>query len=436
MESLDLLIKNVAVVRPEGITYNGCVGVAGGKIAFVGEAPPGMSAREEVDLKGYGYLLPGFVDLHLHGGDGYSAVLGKYDPDTEGFDGSDKNLRDALHAIASVHLFHGTTTMFAATSASEESILLRGLRVMGEVIEEGGLPSRVEGIYIEGTYLKMPEYAGAQNPEYFREPNVAHFETLQEAALGRVKIVNVVPEYGDAAVKMTEHLSSRGVTVAIGHSGADYHQTRACIEAGARLAVHFSNGPSATSFKPPGMVMEALLEDSRVTLELIADGHHINPPYLLSFLKAKNFVAALITDSMAPTGSYITRFVDSGKVGVLDPSGEVIRLEGSKTTLFGSVLTMDKAVTNVVRWLSKGMRGMYQGGPVIDPPPSTEEALRLVSMLASAYPARVVGLEDRGVIEKGKLADLVYLDGDLNVRQVWVGGVARLSPEDPFPPSE
>jgi N-acetylglucosamine-6-phosphate deacetylase len=199
---------------------------------------------------------------------------------------------------------------------------------------------------------------------------------------------------------------------------------KACLDAGTTLAVHFSNGPSSTSYKPPGKVNEALLEDPRVTLELIADGYHINPRYLLSFLKAKDFRAALVTDAMAPVGAPdITRFTSSGLTGERSADGGVMRLQGSEEVLFGSLLTMDRAVANLVGWLCEGLHGMYQNAPVIDPPPGREEALVIASRLASGFPAEVMGLRrELGAIEAGLAADLVLLGEDLAVRRVWTGG--------------
>jgi N-acetylglucosamine-6-phosphate deacetylase len=282
----------------------------------------------------------------------------------------------------------------------------------------------VLGVNLEGNYLKAGEFAGAQNPAHFRHPSAGDFDKLNAAALGRIKMVDVAADHGYAAADLVRHLVKCDVVAACGHTGASYAEMVGCIDAGVTLAVHFSNGPSATSFKPPGMAMEAMLTDPRVTLELIADGYHVNPRYLLSFLAAKKFRAALVTDAMAPVGApEITRFTLAGKTGELSPDGGVLRLQGSATTLFGSVLTMDRAVANVVGWLVEGLPGMYQNAPVIDPKPLKEEALVLTSRLASGCPAEVLNLRGQlGALETNLLADLVYLDESLAAKRVWVGG--------------
>jgi N-acetylglucosamine-6-phosphate deacetylase len=157
----------------------------------------------------------------------------------------------------------------------------------------------------------------------------------------------------------------------------------------------------------------------------------VNPKYLLSFLRAKDFRAALVTDAVLPVGADdITRFTDCGMTGEKSADGGVLRLRGSADTLFGSLLTMERAVANVAGWLAEGVHGIYQNAPVMDPPPSTEEALVVASRLASGYPAEVMNLRNRlGAIEAGLAADLVLLDEELAVSRVWFGGKEVRAPE-------
>ncbi len=419
----DLLITGATVITPEVSIAGGAVGVTGGKISFVGVPAGAPAAAERIELED-GYLVPGFVDLHCHGAGGYDATFGRYDPKTRAFSSTKENLAAAAREISAVHLAHGTTTMCLATCAASERDLLAALAAVGGAVEAGGLPARVLGINLEGTYLRSAAFAGAQNPENFRTPSPADFDRLNAAAHGKLRIVNVAPEHGPAAVELVRHMTAGGVVAAAGHTGANFAEMQECIDAGVTLAVHFSNGPSATSFKPPGMAMEAMLGDRRVVLELIADGHHINPRYLLSFLAAKDFRGALITDAMAPLGlGGVTSFSFGGKTGELAADGGVLRLAGSATTLFGSVLTMDRAVANLVTWLVDGVPGMYQNAPVIPDEPMKEEALVPASRLASGHPAEVLGLRDKlGAIEMHLLADLVWLDEDLAARRVWLEG--------------
>lgn len=422
-QQVDLLIRNATVITPEVAIVGGAVGVAGGKIGYVGPADGAPPAAAQVDAGG-GFLLPGFVDLHCHGGGGFDSAGGRYDAAARKFVNTDDDLRAGVRKILAAHAAHGTTTLALATCATPESDLLRALAAIGEAAAAQNLPARLVGVNLEGCYIKLKEFAGAQNPELFRHPSAEDFDKLNAAAGGRIRIVNVAPEHGYPAADLVRHAVGRGAVAASGHSGATFAEMKACIDAGVTLAVHFSNGPLATSFKPPGMALEAVLGDPRVMVELIADGYHINPPYLLSFLAAKRFKAALITDAMAPTGApEIKRFTLSGKTGELSADGGVLRLQGSATILFGSVLTMDRAVANVTGWLADGLHGMYQNAPAIDPPPSREEALVLASRMASGHPAQVLGLRDElGAIEVNLAADLVLLDEKLAAKRVWRAG--------------
>ena len=421
--SADLVVRGATVVTPELAVNGSAVAVTGGRISFVGPASEAPSAEVTVEGDG-GFLLPGFVDLHCHGAGGYDSTSGRYDRHSREFVGDEGTLLEGMRVISDVHLRHGTTTLALATCAAAEEQLLRALGAIGELVESGSAPSRVLGVNLEGSYLKDPDFAGAQNPEFFRRPEAADFDRLNSAARGKISIVNVTADWGYLATDLITHLISGDVVVACGHSGGGWEQMKACIDAGTTLAVHFSNGPSSTSYKPPGKVNEALLDDRRVTLELIADGYHISPRYLLSFLKAKDFRAALVTDAMLPVGAEdISRFTDCGLTGEKTPDGGVLRLQGTEDTLFGSLLTADRAVANVARWLAEGVHGVYQNAPVMDPPPTLEEALVAASRLASGYPAEVMNLRgELGAIETGLAGDLVLLGEDLSVQRVWMGG--------------
>ncbi len=419
----DLVIRGATIIGPELALNGSAVALRGGEINFVGAAADAPSAPQTITAEGC-FLLPGFVDLHCHGAGGYDATSGRYDRQARSFVSDAATLREGMPVVAQTHLEHGTTTIALATVAAEEELLLRSLAAIGELASSGSAPSRVLGVNLEGSYLKDPAFAGAQNPEFFRRPEPADFDRLNDAAGGKIGIVNVTADWGYLATDMITHLVEQDVVAACGHSGGDHAQMKACIDAGTTLAVHFSNGPCSTSFKPPGKVVEALLEDPRVTLELIADGYHINPRYLLSFMAAKDFRAALVTDAMLPVGAEdISRFTDCGMTGEKSPDGGVMRLKDSVDTLFGSLLTMDRAVANVTNWLTEGVRGTYQNAPVVDPPPTREEALVTASRMASGFPAEVMNLRRRfGAIEPGLAADLVLLNENLSVERVWFGG--------------
>jgi N-acetylglucosamine-6-phosphate deacetylase len=421
--SADLLLSGATIITPDGALGASALATRNGKICYLGSATEGPQSQADFDCDG-GFLLPGFVDLHCHGGGGYDASSGLYDPKTESFRDDFETMRAGIDVIARTHLGHGTTTIAPTTCACEENLLLRALKAIGEAAASKNAPCRILGANIEGSYLKDPAFAGAQNPSFFRRPAATDFERLNQAAAGHISIVNVTADWGKPGIELVKHLLENGVVAACGHSGGDYAQMQAMIEAGTSLAVHFSNGPCSTTFKPPGMVNEALLENPHVTLELIADGYHINPRYLLSFLAAKNFRAILITDAMLPVGAEeIQSFTDCGMTGEKSADGGVMCLAGSENTLFGSLLSMDRAVANLVGWLTGGTTGTYQNAPVIDPLPIKEEALVLASRLASGYPAEIIGQQrEFGALVPGLAADMVLLNEDLTVKNVWVAG--------------
>ena len=440
--SADLIIRGATVITPEAAIENGAVAVAGGKITYAG--PASGAPEAEATFEANGYLLPGFVDLHCHGGSGFDVTSGRYDRSSRSFAGGEDDLREAVRVTARTHLNHGTTTLILSTYAAEEGMLLRALAAIGEAAEASDASEtgpRVLGANLEGNYLKDPACAGAQSEAFFRHPSTEDFDRLSAAARGRIKLVNVAADYGYPAQDLVRHLITRDVVASCGHTSATWDETKACIDAGTTLAVHFGNGPNSTSFKPPGMALEAMLSDPRVTLELIADGHHVAPGYLLSFLAAKDFRAALVTDAMLPVDAPdITRFTAGDKVGERSPDGDVLRLQGSSNLLFGSLLTTDRAVANVTRWLVEGVHGVYQNAPVIDPPPDTARALTIASRLASGVPAEVMNVHDRlGAIRDGLAADLVLLGEDLSLQKAWFAGRevgADTAPEAPAEAAE
>ena len=285
---------------------------------------------------------------------------------------------------------------------------------------------RVLGSHVEGTFLKDPAFAGAQAPQNFREPAEDLFEELSSAARGTIRVVNVVPEYGERTVALIRHIADRHPLVAVGagHTGCTRAQAEAAIEAGLRLCIHFSNGPMSTTYKPPGAYTEAVLESDRVTAELILDGHHVNPRYVMSFIAAKEFGCIGITDAMMTVGAPgIREFEMFGKLAQVDPSGEVIRLAGSDSLLFGSCLTMDRGLRNLTGWLEQNLPGIYHPRGILPGPATREEALCMAVPMFTRKPARVLRVDgEMGSLEKGMLADMVHMDAELNVTRVIVGG--------------
>ncbi|WP_432493589.1 N-acetylglucosamine-6-phosphate deacetylase [Kineococcus gypseus] len=344
-----------------------------------GPAPPAVRARagEVADARGH-LVVPGFVDLHCHGGAGAA------------FGGTgDAAVRAALTAAA-WHRAHGTTTLVASLVTRPVDELAETLAALAGPVADGVLA----GVHLEGPWLSR-EHAGAHEAALLRAPEAADVERLLRA--GPVRVVTLAPELpgGLAAV---ERVAASGAVAALGHTGADEATARAAVEAGARLATHLFNAMPPVHHRRPGPV-PALLADERVAVELIADGVHLHPLVLALAARAAGPArTALVTDALpaagAPDGAH--------RLGGLDVvvEGGVARLAGGGA-LAGSTLTLDRA-----------LRGAVAAGLPL------EHALAAVT----AVPAAVLGGADRGHLEPGATGGAVLLDADLRVRRVVARG--------------
>lgn len=364
------VLTNAAVVTERGVLQPGWVQIAGGRIAAVGTASPPVD--DAVDLGG-AWLVPGFVDMHVHGGDAAS------------FPGGDAEL---ARRVVRLHRRHGTTTMLASLVSAEPRQLVAEVTALAPLVDGGELA----GIHLEGPFLAA-DFCGAHDPGVLRPPDPAAVAELLDAAGGAVRQVTLAPELPGAldAVRVTV---AAGAIAAVGHTGASYDQARAAFDAGATVATHLYNGMREVHHRRPGPVIAAL-EDAGVTVELINDGVHLHPAVVRSvFAQVGADRVALITDAMAaagaPDGTYRL-----GGLPVTVTEG-VARLSGG-SAIAGSTLTMDVAVR----------RAVDAGVPIVD-------AVRA----ATATPARTFGWHDVGAIAAGRRADLVVLSAELTVQRV------------------
>lgn len=379
-----LLLRNAHLVLPGAIVEGGWVCVTDGEITAVstvaGQQPPETGPETEVrDLAGR-YLVPGFVDMHVHGGGGAAFSAGQAD--------------QAL-AAARFHLGHGTTTIIASTVTSELSVLEHHIGELSGLVQDGLLA----GLHLEGPFISKAR-CGAHDPDLLRTPARADLERLLRAGRGSVRMVTLAPEleHGMDAVRL---LTDAGVIAAVGHTEATYDQTRQAIELGAPVGTHVFNAMRPVHHREPGPVT-ALLEQEQVIGEVVNDGIHVHPSVVsLMFSAAGAHRVALITDAIVAAGMADGEYA-LGPLSVRVRDGEARLAEGD--SLAGSTLTMDAALRNTVN---------LAGVPLVD---------AVVS--ASLTPARALGLADRiGTIEVGKQADLVVLDQDLRVQAVLHKGV-------------
>jgi N-acetylglucosamine-6-phosphate deacetylase len=334
-------------------------------------------ADESMDLGG-ARLVPGFIDLHGHGGGGHS------------YDDGGAELAAALDA----HRAHGTTRSVISLVANPLGEMRERLAEIAALTAADPL---VLGSHLEGPFL-APGQRGAHNADFLRVPDPDSVESLLEAAGGTLRQLTIAPELPGALEVITE-LAAAGVTVAVGHTEASFEQTRDAFDAGARMLTHTFNAMPGIHHRAPGPVLAAL-EDSRVTLELILDGRHVHPEVArLLFGDAPGRVA-LITDAMAAAAA------DDGdyRLGSLNVTvRDGLAVLSGTSTIAGSTLTQ-----NVALQLALSEVGL-------------EPAVAVAAL--TAVPARALGLGDRfGLLEPGYAADAVALAADGAVTHVWANG--------------
>jgi N-acetylglucosamine-6-phosphate deacetylase len=322
-------------------------------------------------------VVPGFVDTHVHGGGGANFSTGSH--------------ADTSTAVG-LHRRFGTTTVVASLVTADPAELLRQVTELADDVRAGMLA----GIHLEGPWLSTKR-CGAHQPSLMRDPDPSEVDCVLDAGAGAIRMVTIAPER-DGALAAIERIVDAGVVVAVGHTEATYQQTRAAISAGATVGTHLFNAMRPIHTREPGPVI-ALLEDSRVTVELIADGVHVDPAlYRHVTHSAGPDRVSLITDAMSATGMGDGVY-HLGPVAV-DVVDGVARVAGTDT-IAGSTATMDHQFRFAVT---------HSGFP-------RDEALMMAVRQASINPARALGLPCTGLVP-GAAADFVVLDSDLAVTGV------------------
>lgn len=367
------LVKNAGLVTPGAFWEHGWLLWQGQTIAALGWGePPAFEDVEVIDGRGF-TLLPGFIDIHVHGAVGYEAM--------------DAN-PDGLWAMARFYAQHGVTGFLATTWADSRERILKALQTIAQV--QGRMPggATLLGAHLEGPYLN-PAKCGAQNVQYIRPAR--REEALAFLDLGVIRLLALAPEFPENHWLIAECVR-RGITVSAAHTAATYDQMKKAIEMGVSHATHTYNAMTGLHHRDPGVV-GAVMEDGRVTCELIADNIHVHPAMMNLLWKVKGAEGVvLVTDAVRgagmPEGEYQ---IDERVITVKDGAARL-----PNGTLAGSVLTLDRAVRNfgVATWTE------------------VEQMWAATSLNA----ARAVGLTHRkGTLQIGKDADLVLLGKNANV---------------------
>ena len=372
------LIGAGTVVLEQGIERPGWVETSGARIVGRGAgAPP---RQPDIDLPD-AVIVPGFVDIHVHGGGGATYTNGDV---------------SEIQRAAAFHLGHGTTTTLASLVTASPADLLAAVRVLAESTREGV----VAGIHLEGPWLSAV-HCGAHDHTQLRDPTPAEIDTLLAAGGGAIRMVTLAPELPGSEDAITR-LVDAGVVVALGHTDSGYEQTRRAIDLGATVGTHLFNAMRPFHHREPGPAL-ALLEDARVTVELIADGVHVHPAVVTATIEATGSDrVALVTDATAASGVGDGEFqLGTVSVEVVD---RVARVRGT-STIAGSTATMDQLFGTVT-----GLGADRDAGLVA--------AVRMTS----TTPARALGLDGVGGLRVGAAANLVVLESDYQIKDVMANG--------------
>ena len=405
----DLAIVGGEIYTPSYQSVGNII-VKDGKIESVNDDVFDRSKQPEIqviDATG-NTILPGLIDTLVHGGGGCDTMTEKVED---------------LEKIARAHAADGVTSLVLATSSASMEQLTRSLETIGYMVDNPVKDgSRILGSYVEGKFGSYPKH-GAQNPEYIIPPNFEDFHTMWAVSDGTIKVISIAPE-NDGDLKFTKHLAKfrdeayNGIVIAMGHTNATYDQAMAAIDAGITRATHTYNGMSGMHQRDLGVV-EAVYSHPGIHAELIVDGQHVRPIWCQTLIKWKGVEGVgLITDCTslagvpkkewsrdyvydAPLDAY--RWNHDGIKQYIKDGAVWLNLGEPTETLTGAMITLMDGIRNVMNW-----------GYTL------EEAVTMSTLT----PAKNLGVDNqKGSITPGKDADLVILDGDLNVKTVIIEGI-------------
>jgi N-acetylglucosamine-6-phosphate deacetylase len=373
-----MIFANARLILPDGIREGLEVVVEGGKIAEIRE----RSSADAIDLRG-NYLAPGFIDLHIHGARGRDAM---------------EATPEAFRAIGDYHATGGTTSLLLTTVTAPIAEIVKVLQAVRNARNE---LKQIAGVHVEGPFISSKR-AGAQRAEFIRDPETQLVDQLLTFA-DVIKIMTVAPEL-PGALALIDRSRLHKILVSGGHSDATDIEARAAAEYGMRHVTHTFNAMS--SARREGMYREAgllefALSEPDIVCELIADGHHVSPTLIRMLYRAKGPRGiCLVTDATAGAGLPAgTEFTLSGRRCVV---GDGVCLLSDRSALAGSASRMIDLVRVMVN---------QAGVPL-------HEAIGM----ATANPARSLGLTTKGRLKPGADADFVILSKDLEVRRTLIAG--------------
>lgn len=370
-----MILKNALVMDEDFCLKEVDIRIENEKITEIGK---GLSGNDVLDFTGR-YILPGFIDTHIHGAYGIRIddAVGDYNRITE-FEAS-----------------QGVTAIAITTDTAEFTDILEQIE-RAVVISEKCKGTKIVAIHAEGPFLSQSK-KGAMSPEYILAPDNEKLDKMIEAGKGMLKLITIAPD-NDGSIEFIRYAKSKGLVVSMGHTDADYETALAAIDAGATQLTHTFNAMRAINHREPG-VLGAVFENESVKCEVICDYIHLHPAIIKMIYKIKG-------------ADKINMISDSGTAAGLDISG--FEVNGVKRYIKDGVVRLaDGTIAGSARTLLDGVKNLISSGiPLED-----------VSKMASLNPAKTLGIDDEtGSIAVGKLADLVVLDKDLNVCETFING--------------
>lgn len=363
--------------------HNGLVVVGNGTITYAGKADEyGKALPDHVVTVEDGWICPGFVDMHMHGIDGYDTMDGT---------------PESIQAISTALARHGVTSFLATTMTAPYAQLEQVLVNIAQYSREGLPGAQAIGIHLEGPWIN-PRYKGAQKEENIAIPKLDAVQKLYGLSEGLIKVVTIAPEQPEA-LEAIAWLKERDVIVSAGHTGATFAQATEAVDAGVRHFTHCFNAMTGLHHREPGVVGAAMYHE-QLSTELIADGIHVHPAVMKILYRVKTAERlALVSDSM--------RAAAMGE-GTYDLGGQEVHVHDNQAkladgTLAGSILTLNRAVGNMVT-----LSGV-----------SLSDAVEM----ASLTPASILGFGERkGRLAAGYDADITVLNTQFDVTMTFVAG--------------